>query len=462
MALAASLTLADVAQALAVPAPAGTSATALSSVSIDSRTLAPGALFVAIAGPHFDGHQFLAQARERGAAAAVVHRDVEGAGLPLLRVDDTTRALAGLASAVRAAAAIPVAAITGSAGKTTTKEMTAGLLRTRGAVLKTEGNLNNQYGLPLTLLRLTPEHRFAVLELGMSAAGELRALTRIARPDAAVITLVAPVHLEFFPSLDAIADAKAEILEGLGPGGVAVLNGDDPLVRRIGQRHAGPVVWFGRDRAFDVSAERWRGTVHGMRFDLHLDGRSVDVALPFAGPHHLTNFLGAAAVARHFGLDAEAIAAAAPSLQPASHRGQVRRLRTGVTLLDDCYNSNPVAVDAAVTALSLSAPGRRVAFLGDMRELGDTSEALHREVGRTVGPRLDVIAAVGPLAASFLAGAREGDRVPAELLAFPDAATAAAAVELVQPGDSVLVKGSRGVKLEAVVDALVARLGEEG
>jgi UDP-N-acetylmuramoyl-tripeptide--D-alanyl-D-alanine ligase len=459
MALAASLTLADVAQALQAEAPR--SDIALSSVSIDSRTLAPGALFVAVAGPRFDGHEFLAQAKERGAAAALVHRDADAAGLPVLRVGDTTRALADLAAAVRAAAAVPVAAITGSAGKTTTKEMTAGLLATRGAVLKTEGNLNNQYGLPLTLLRLRPEHRFAVLELGMSAAGELRGLTRIARPDAAVITLVAPVHLEFFPSLDAIADAKAEILEGLGPGGVAVLNGDDPLVRRIGERHPGRVVWFGRDRAFDVSAERWRGTVHGMRFDLHLDGRSVDVALPFAGPHHLTNFLAAAAVARHFGLDADEIAATAPSLAPASHRGQVRRLRSGVTLLDDCYNSNPVAVDAAVTALSLSAPGRRVAFLGDMRELGATAEALHREVGRKVGPRLDVIAAVGPLAASFLAGAREGERVPAELLAYPDAATAAAAVDLVRPGDSVLVKGSRGVKLEAVVDALVARLGEE-
>lgn len=461
MALAAVLTIADVARALGVPAPAGAEALALSSVSIDSRTLAPGALFVAIAGPRFDGHDYVAQAKQRGAVAALVHREVEAAGLPLLRVADTTRALAALAGAVRERAALPVAAITGSAGKTTTKEMTAGLLGTRGPVLKTEGNLNNQYGLPLTLLRLRPEHRFAVLELGMSAAGELSRLTHIARPDAAVITLVAPVHLEFFPSVEAIAAAKAEILEGLGPDGAAVLNGDDPLVRRVGLRHPGRVIWFGRDRAFEVSAERWRGTVHGMRFDLHADGRSVDVALPFAGPHHLTNFLAAAAVARHFGLSVDEIAAAAPSLQPASHRGQVRRLGQNVTLLDDCYNSNPVAVEAAVAALGLSAPGRRVAFLGDMRELGGTAEALHRQVGRAVGPRLDVIAAVGPLAAAFLEGAREGERVPSQLVAFPDAAAAAAAVGLVQPGDSVLVKGSRGVKLEAVVDALAARLGEQ-
>jgi UDP-N-acetylmuramoyl-tripeptide--D-alanyl-D-alanine ligase len=458
MALLGSLTLADAALALGLPA---SPPIPLSAVSIDSRTTPPGALFVAIAGPRFDGHDYLDEAARRGAPAAMVHRDVPGTSLPLLRVDDTTRALGELALRVRESAALPVAAITGSAGKTTTKEMTAGLLASRGPVLKTEGNLNNQYGLPLTLLRLQPRHRFAVLELGMSAAGELRALTAIARPDAAVITLVAPVHLEFFPSLAAIADAKAEILEGLGPDGVAVLNGDDEQVRRVGRAHRGRVVWFGRDRAFDVSAERWRGTVHGMRLDLRIGGRSVDVALPFPGPHNLTNFLAAAAVAHHFGLSPDEIAATAPSLLPAAHRGQVRRLRGGVTLLDDCYNSNPVAVEAAVTALTLS-PGRRVAFLGDMLELGPTGAQLHRDVGRRVAAKLDVLAAVGPLAASFLEGARESEQRPTELIAFPDAAAAAAAADLVKPGDAVLVKGSRGVKLEAVVDALVARLGEEG
>lgn len=456
MALVGSLTLAEAAAALGAPAAAPVP---LTGVSIDSRTIAPGNLFVAIAGPRFDGHDYVAEAAGRGAAAALVHRDVPDSPVPLLRVADTTRALADLARRVREEAGIPVAAITGSAGKTTTKEMAAGLLSARGPVLKTAGNLNNQYGLPLTLLRLAPEHRFAVLELGMSAAGELRELTGIARPDAAVITIVAPVHLEFFPSLAAIADAKGEILEGLGEDGVAVLNGDDEQVRRVGRAHRGRVIWFGRDRAFDVSAERWRGTVHGMRFDLRIGGETVDVALPFPGPHHLTNFLAASAVAHHFGLRPEEIAATAPTLTPASHRGQVRRLGQGVTLLDDCYNSNPVAVEAAVTALTLSSPGRRVAFLGDMLELGPTGPQLHRDVGRKVAPQLDVLAAVGPLAASFLEGARESEKPPAELVAFPDAASAAAA-DLVRPGDSVLVKGSRGVKLEAVVDALVGRLGE--
>ncbi|HVD77796.1 MAG TPA: UDP-N-acetylmuramoyl-tripeptide--D-alanyl-D-alanine ligase, partial [Vicinamibacteria bacterium] len=359
----------------------------LTGVSIDSRTVRSGEVFFAIVGPRFDGHDFLLAAAAAGAAAAVVHLNVAAPpGLGLVRVEDTTRALSDLARHVRATANVPVVAITGSAGKTTTKEMTAALLATRGPVLKTEGNLNNQYGLPLSLLRLAPEHTAAVLELGMSAAGELRALTGLARPDVAVITMVAPVHLEFFDSVEAIAAAKAEILEGLDADGVAVLNADDPLVReigegRIGRPHRGKLIWFGRDRRYQVSAENWRGTIHGMRFDLRLGGESVDVALPLPGPHFLSNFLAAAAVAHHLGIGSDAIVKAALEMKPARHRGQVLALGQGVTLLDDCYNSNPAAVEAAVTALGMAAPGRRVAFLGDMLELGPAGPDLHRETG---------------------------------------------------------------------------------
>ena len=219
---------------------------------------------MAIRGPRFDGHDFLAEAAGRGARAALVERDTEAPfGLPLVRVADTTKGLADLARHVRRAAAIPVVGVTGSVGKTTTKDMTAHLLATRGPVLKTEGNLNNQYGLPLTLLRIAPEHTAAVLELGMSAPGEIRTLSRLAEPDVATITRIAPVHLEFFPSVDAIAEAKAEILEGLRPGGTAVLNGDDPRLRAIGERFSGRVVWFGRDRRFEVSAENERSRASG-------------------------------------------------------------------------------------------------------------------------------------------------------------------------------------------------------
>jgi UDP-N-acetylmuramoyl-tripeptide--D-alanyl-D-alanine ligase len=434
-------------------------------VSIDSRTAAPGDLFVAIKGPRFDGHDFLAAAAAGGARAALVHREAAApAGLPLFRVADTTAALAALGSHRRQQAAIPVVAVTGSAGKTTTKEMTAALLARRGPVLKTEGNLNNQYGLPLTLLRLGPAHRHAVLELGMSAAGELRGLSALARPDVAIITLVAPVHLEFFDSVDAIADAKAEILEGLSADGLAVLNGDDPRVRRVGEAfraRGGRVAWFGRDRAYAASAENWRGTVHGMRFDLRLGGRTVDVALPLPGPHFLSNFLAAAAAAHHLGLTPDEIAESALELKAARHRGQVLRLGQDVTLLDDCYNSNPAAVEAAVAALDMSARGRRVAILGDMLELGPSGAELHRETGRRVAGRLDALAAVGPLAAHFLQGAREGGIGAAALFAWPDSATAAAqAAGLVRPGDAVLVKGSRGVRMEQIVDALTAAFGK--
>jgi UDP-N-acetylmuramoyl-tripeptide--D-alanyl-D-alanine ligase len=434
---------------------------ALASVSIDSRTLEPGALFVAIRGERFDGHDFLAEARARGAAAALVERELHApAGLPLVRVADTTRALAELARHARRAVALPLVAITGSVGKTTTKDMAAELLAVRGRVLKTEGNLNNRYGLPLTLLRLSSEHAAAVVELGMSAAGELRELTAIAEPDVAVITRVAPAHLEFFDSLEAVADAKAEILEGLRPGGAAVLNGDDPQLVRVGERFRGRVVWFGHDRRFAVSAERWRGTGFGMRFDLRVLGRAFDVALPLAGPHFAENFLAAAAAAHALGVDPEAMVEAATRMRPARHRGELRRLGEGVIVLDESYNSSPAALEAAVVALTLVPGLRRIAVVGDMLELGPSGPELHREAGRALAGRVDIVVGIGPLAREILEGARRAG-LPAERLShFEDAAGATAAVaSLVAPGDAVLVKASRGMRLEQVVDALVARFG---
>lgn len=458
-----TLTLDEIAQATHGRVAAGAPSATVAGVSIDTRTLAKGQLFVAVKGPHFDGHDFLAAAIERGASAALVHRDVPApSAFPLVHVGETTQALKDLGRHVRLKAAIAVVAVTGSAGKTTTKEMTAALLATQGPVLKTEGNLNNQYGLPLTLLRLAPEHRFAVLELGMSAAGELRELSGIARPDVAIITMVAPVHLEFFESVDAIAAAKAEILEGLDADGVAVLNWEDPRVKRIGQARKGRTVWFGRDRACDVSAENWRGTVHGMRFDMRLGGKSYDVALPLPGPHFLLNFLAAAAAAHQLGVPADAIVEAATHMKAAKSRGQVRRLGEGVTLLDDSYNSNPAAVDAAVIALDMAAVGRRVVFLGDMLELGPTGPALHRETGANLAGRADVVVGVGALGREFAEGARGAGMTGAVLHAFADSEGAAREVAgLVKPGDAVLVKGSRGARMEKVVEALVARFGEQ-
>jgi len=463
MALALSpLTLDEVAAATGGALGAPARALDFAGVSIDSRTLRPRELFVAIAGPRFDGHEFLKEAAARGAAAAVVHRDVEGAGLPLLRVADTTRALALLAHHRRRTFEAPVIAITGSAGKTTTKDLTTAILATRGPVLKTEGNLNNQFGLPLTLLRLAGEHTAAVLEMGMSAPGELRALSRIGEPDLAVITNVGRAHLEFFASADEIAKAKAEILEGLRPSGTAVLNGDDPRVKAIGDRHPGKVVWFGRDRRDHVSGERWRGTAFGGRFDLVIDGQKTDVALPLPGPHFMMNFLAAAAVAHALGIAPAQMAEAVASFFPGRHRSHVRRLGEGIVLIDDCYNSSPEALDAAVAALSMAGGERRVAVLGDMLELGPGSAALHQEAGASYAGKLEVLAAVGPLGQKIAEGACKAGLSPGAVHLFEDAGSAALAVpSLVRPNDAVLVKASRGVKLEVVVDALVARFGEK-
>lgn len=426
-------------------------------VAIDSRAVRAHELFFAIAGPRHDGHEFLAEAAERGAAAAVVHRDVgKPPRLALVRVADTTRALQDLARHVRRGVAVPVVAITGSMGKTTTKDMTATLLGTRGPVLKTEGNLNNQFGLPLTLLRFRPEHTAAVLEMGMSAAGELRLLTGIARPDVAVITNVAPVHLAFFDSVDDIARAKAEILEGLAPEGTAALNGDDARVRALGENRRGRVIYFGRDRRFEVSAENWRGTAFGMRFDLVLGGRTFDLATPLAGPHFVNSILAATAAAHALGIPGEAIVDAATRFEAAPHRGRVVRLAAGVTLIDDCYNSSPQALEAAVGTLQMAGGRRRVAFVGDMLELGHDAARIHHDLGEKLRGRVDVLVAVGPLARELAAGAGQATHI------FPDSTSAASASSsLVERGDAVLVKGSRGVAMERIVDALAVCFGKE-
>jgi UDP-N-acetylmuramoyl-tripeptide--D-alanyl-D-alanine ligase len=456
-----TLTLEDVVAATAAGLAGHASPRPLAGVSIDSRRLEPGELFVAVAGPRFDGHDFLEQAASRGAAAALVHRDAPApAGLPLLRVKDTTRALADLARHVRLAAELPIVCVTGSAGKTTTKEMTAALLARLGPVLKSEGNLNNRYGLPLSLLRLRPEHRAAALELGMSAAGELRELTGIALPDVAVITNVAAVHLEFFASLDEIAQAKAEILEGLHVNGVAVLNGDDPRLRRVGARHPGRVVWFGLEQAWEVSAERLHAAGGGTRFELCIAGERLEVSLPLAGTHNVANFLAAAAAAHALGVEPAWLAQAAATLAPAPHRGELLRLGDDVTLIDDSYNSNPTALDAAVAALQLVGASRKLAFLGEMLELGPSAADLHRQAGERLAGRVHRLMAVGSLAQELLEGARAAGMPDTALSHYPDAAAAAAAaVTLVRPGDAVLVKGSRGVRMESIVEALLERFG---
>jgi len=495
-------TVQQVAGALGVAAPAGIDPLArLAGVAIDSRTVRAGELFVAIHGARQDGHAFVGEALGKGAVGAVVARTrvvdhPEEIRAKLMGVDDTLAALQQLACAVReewgrGRPGRRLAAITGSTGKTTTKEILAALLGARLRVLKNEGNLNNEYGVPLTLLRLEEEHDAAVLELGMSHRGELAQLAQMAKPDVGVVTIVAPVHLEFFSSVEEIALAKRELIESLAPeSGVAVLNADDPRVMRFNEGFGGRVLTFGLGQNADFRAERIedRGA-EGIAFDfveerggsrtnaglkpgatcggttkrrLEAGGTTGDqtqvrLEMPLVGRHNVMNALAALAAASEWGVGAAEARRVFPTLVPAEMRGEVMRFEAGFTVINDCYNSNPVAL-AAMVGLLTSTPGygRHILAAGEMLELGPTGAQLHRDAGRQAAARgVDWIFGVQGLAEELLRGAGEGGLPPTRMKFFKTSEEAANYLaEFVEPGDLLLVKGSRGVKMERIVEAL--------
>ena len=359
--------------------------------SIDSRTVQPGELFFAVKGERLDGHDFVEQALSRGAIAAVVRDDhVARYSSPagLLAVDDTLIALQTLATAVRKMWGKTAVGVTGSMGKTTTKEAMAHLLAIRYRVHRTKGNFNNHFGLPLGLLTLEPEYDIAVVEMGMSHASEIFALARIALPNQGVVTNVAPVHLESFDSIAGIARAKYELIEALPHGGTAFLNGDDEYVSQFGRNFKGKVVTFGLKPAACVPADVRAENIEvlgseGTRFDLVSREIRQPVHFPLLGKHNVYNVLAAAAVALEHGITPSEIASALPSLQPADKRGQVVQLGN-ITVLYDCYNSSPKALMAAADALRAMPARRRIVVAGEMLELGPTGEQLHRECGRCI------------------------------------------------------------------------------
>src|ERR1700732_1231706 len=370
-------TVDEVARALGIAPPGGIDALArLAGVSIDSRTVARGELFVAIHGPRHDGHSYVVAALEAGGLAGGVgggrvSGDGEQFRSKLLAVPDTLAALQNLAQAVRTRWGRRLAAVTGSAGKTTTKEILAALLASRLRVLRSEGNLNNEFGLPLQLLRLEEADEAAVVELGMSHAGELKRLAEIARPDVGVVTRVAPVHLEFFASVEEIALAKRELIEGLaGRESVAVLNADDPLVSRFAQVAPGRVVTFGIEARADFRAENIQDRgVDDTEFDFLGPEARARLSLPLAGRHNISNALAALAAASVWGVGAAEAKEVFPRLEPAGMRGRVLRYDAGFSVINDCYNSNPVALAAMVELLAhTAAPGRRILAAGDMLE----------------------------------------------------------------------------------------------
>ena len=429
--------------------------------SIDSRTIRAGELFFAVKGDRFDGHDFVEQALSNGAVAAVVRKDQSvrfSAGTNALTVDDTLTALQRLATAVRRLWGKPLVGVTGSAGKTTTKEAIAQLLSTRYRVLKSEGNFNNHFGLPLMLLKLEREHDIAVIEMGMSHAGEIAALAKIAQPEIGVVTNVAAVHLEFFKSISEIARAKYELVESLPAGGTAVLNVDDEYVSQFGRDFKGKVVQYGLKAAADVRAENIvsRGA-SGTSFELVAGGCREDVLLPLIGSHNIHNALAAVAVGLERGLSPSEAARALAALRPADKRGQVVEVGN-ITVINDCYNSNPKALEAMIDALAEMPASRHIVVAGEMLELGSGGDELHRKAGRyAAGKKIDVVIGVRGLAQHLADAAREAG-VRAEFVNTPEEAGDWLARHT-REGDVVLLKASRGVKLERALETWNARRG---
>jgi len=439
-------------------------------ISIDSRTIGSGELFVAIRGDRFDGHDFVEAAMSRGALGAVVESGQAAAvrataqgsrDLVIVSVGDTTRGLQDIARDVRRRAGTKVVAITGSAGKTTTKEVAAEFLAARFRVFRNRGNLNNHIGLPLSLLELRSRPEVAVVELGMNHAGEIRTLVGVAEPEVRVWTNVGDAHVGFFASSDAIADAKAEVLEHARSTDLLVANADDDRIVARTKRFAGRVTTFGIHRVADVQATAVedRG-LKGSHALVRTPAGEIRIETPLLGSGNLANVLAATAVALEFGVPLDAIAARAARLQPAHHRGELLRLPGGVTLIDDSYNSSPSALRRALQVMKVATgSARKIAVLGEMLELGAHAARLHQECGAAAADAgLDLLIAVGGPSAKVLADHACAGGMPGRAVFYATTSAEAAdlAVQRVRPGDLVLVKGSRGIGTDVVVERLKA------
>lgn len=426
--------------------------TEIREISTDTRTIRPGSLFVPLCGERFDGHDFIAQARAAGAAAVLSSRGGDQPGT--LYVADTLRALQDIAAAYRLRFDLKVTAVTGSVGKTTTKEMIAAVLSETGPTLKTEGNLNNLIGLPLSVLRLERKHRAAVFEMGMNHFGEIAQMTRIAAPDVAVISNIGVAHIEFLGSREGIRKAKLEILEGLRPGGCAVLNGDEPLLWSLRDQLPCRAVWFGMNNPdCDVRAADIRSENNSTQFRLITPIGEFAAGLPAVGSHNVSNALSAAAVGLEYTQDGVRIAAGLARFQNAAMRQNILEAN-GVTLIDDCYNANPDSMAAALEVLrTRTSRGKRIAVLGDMRELGAFSAEAHTWLGEAAARSADHILLTGTEVEHTLRSALLHGKSPQEVRLFANCETLAEALlGLAEPGDVIVLKASRGMKLEQVRD----------
>ena len=432
--------------------------------AVDSRLVSPGQLFVALPGERTDGHLHLAAAIERGASALVVTRQVEDVApfgdVSIIRVADGLAALGAVASAWRRQFDPLVVGITGSIAKTSTKEAVATVLGASRRTLKSTGNQNNEIGLPLTLMRLGPEHQAAVLEMGMYVSGEIADLAAMAQPSIGVVTAVQAVHLSRIGTLEAIERAKGELLEALPAGGTAVLNADDPIVTRMDSRTVARPIRYGFDETADVRAvDVVSGGTAGMRFALRTPVGERAVTVPVLGRLSVHNAAAGAAVGVAAGMDLDTIAAALAGGWSAPHRVELVRLR-GATVIDDSYNASPGSVTAALELLG-DLPGRHVAVLGEMLELGEGHEEGHIAVGEAAAGMAELLIVVGSEAGGIAAGAIGAGLDTSRVHVVPDAEAALDALHpRLREGDVVLVKASRGIGLDRVVDGLRLLLGE--
>jgi UDP-N-acetylmuramoyl-tripeptide--D-alanyl-D-alanine ligase len=481
------LTLSEVVEATEGRLFQGEPRQSVSGISIDSRTLKPGELFVALKGERFDGHDFLYTAFRQGAVGAVIeivkHRIPQTAeeenlrqGRAIIGVNDTLSALQGLARFHRKRFDLPVVAVTGSNGKTTTKEMAAGILARDREVLASEGNQNNQVGVPLTLFRMTSRHQAAVVEMGISLMGEMRILTEMARPLVGLITNIGPTHLETLGSVERVAEAKGELLGALPATGVAILNRDDPFFDALSRRASCRVVTFGLQpgaqvTATDTTVKDHRITTFTLRVQpeaMGLIGGSgtprssasateIEIRLPLLGAHNVANAVAAGAVAVVLGCGLDQIKQALEVFQPPAMRSQILEKR-GVVILNDAYNANPASMNAALSVLSQwKTKGRRIAVLGDMLELGEAEHRAHWEVGEDMArvPTGRLIA-IGPRARIIAEAALSRGMKKERVSVCQDANEGVEVLKgAIQPGDVVLIKGSRGMHLERVVEGFL-------
>ena len=431
--------------------------TQLDGISTDSRNLTPGQLFVPLRGERFDGHDYLSQAVKNGAAACLSEEVVVGLSVPVVRVADTLQALGDIAAACRLQLNGPLIAITGSVGKTTTKEMLATILEQVAPGLKTSGNFNNLIGLPLTLFDLETKHQWAVLEMGTSAIGEIERLTEIAQPSIGIITNIGAAHLETLQGLDGVSRAKGELYAGLR-GGTAILNLDDPRVAQLPVANGVKKITYGLSAEAQIRAEDITENDKGVCFKLVLAEQPYHVQLSIPGRHNVSNALAAAAAAMEIQVPAEKIVSGLTQFVSIAGRLDLYPLPCGGVLLDDSYNSNPLSATAALDALgALSGQGRYVAVLGDMLELGEKSVLMHEELGAQAAKVADVLIGVGNFSADLCRGAKAAGMKSEQLIEVLDTAEAIKYLhESQRPGDKILVKGSRGVHLEQLANALKA------